>query len=76
MLKNLFRSFVIARTASAADEVIRNMSDRQLQDVGIDRGTHVRELMFRMQDEYAAQDAEAKVLKLPNIPLNIKLQSA
>ena len=76
MLKNLFRSFVIARTASAADEAIRNMSDRQLQDVGIDRRTHVRELIFRMQDEYVAQDAEAKVLKVSNVPLNIKLQSA
>jgi hypothetical protein len=76
MLKSLFRSFVIARTASAADEVIRNMSARQLQDVGIDRRTHVQELIARMQDDYAVQDAKDRSVITSAVPLSIKLQSA
>jgi len=76
MLKNLYRTFVIARTASAAAEIIRNMSVRQLQDVGIDRRTHVQELISRMQDDYAAQDAKDQSAITSDVPLSIKLQNA
>ena len=76
MLKNLFRSFVIARTASAADEAIRNMSAQQLQDIGIDRRTHVQELIARLQDDYALKDAEGRSVITSAVPLSIKLQSA
>ena len=76
MLKNLFRSFVIARTASAADEAIRNMSAQQLQDIGIDRRAHVQELIARLQDDYALKDAEGRSVITSAVPLSIKLQSA
>ena len=76
MLKNLVRSFVIARTASAADEAIRNMSAQQLQDIGIDRRTHVQELIARLQDDYALKDAEGRSVITSAVPLSIKLQSA
>ena len=48
MLKNLFRSLVIARTASAAQELVRNLSAHQLRDVGIDPDTHVQESLKRL----------------------------
>ena len=76
MVKNLFRSLVIARTASAAQELVRNMSAHQLRDVGIDPNTHVQQVIARMQAEFKAQDAEAKVLKASYVLLSIKLQSA
>ena len=76
MLKNLFRSLVIARTASAAQELVRNMSAHQLRDVGIDPNAHVQQVIARMQAEFKVQDAEAKVLKASYVPLSIKLQSA
>ena len=76
MLKNLVRSFVIARTASAADETIRNMSAQQLQDIGIDRRAHVQELIARLQDDYALKDAEGRSVITSAVPLSIKLQSA
>ena len=76
MLKNLFRSFVIARTASAADEAIRNMSAQQLQDIGIDRRAYVQELIARLQDDYALKDAEGRSVITSAVPLSIKLQSA
>mgnify|MGYP001179076809 CR=1 FL=1 len=76
MLKNLFRSLVIARTASAAQELVRNLSARQLRDVGINPDTHVQEVIARVHAEFKAQDAEAKVLIASYVPLSIKLQSA
>jgi hypothetical protein len=76
MLKNLFRLIVIARTASAAQELVRNMSAHQLQDVGIDPNTHVQQTIAGMKAEFKAQDEEAKVLKASNVRMSIKLQSA
>ena len=76
MLKNLFRSFVIARTASAAQELVRNLSAHQLRDIGVNPDTHVQEVIARIQAEFKAQDAKAKVLKASYVPLSIKLQSA
>jgi hypothetical protein len=76
MLKELYRSWKIARTAAAASEEIRNMSSRQLADIGISEHSHVPELIAGMQNDYAAADAAAKAVGDSTVSLSIKLQSA
>ena len=71
MLKDLYRSYVIARAATAAITVIQNMNKRQLEYVGINPDTHVKELMTRMHADFEAQDSKAKSLITSAVPLSV-----
>ena len=37
MFKKLYRAIAIARTRSAANDLVSNMTDRQLDDIGLNR---------------------------------------
>ena len=71
MLKDLYRSYVIARAATAANTVIQNMNKRQLEYVGINPDAHVKELMARMHADFEAQDAKAKSVITAAVPLSV-----
>ena len=45
MLKKLFRAMVLSRAASAANQTLKTLSDRQLDDMGLSRATFVREIV-------------------------------
>ena len=45
MLKKLFRSMILSRAASAANETLKTLSDRQLDDMGLSRTTFVSEIV-------------------------------
>jgi uncharacterized protein YjiS (DUF1127 family) len=64
MLRQLFKSMVVARQASAAIETLNHMSDRQLEDIGFTRANYVEKIKAIVLAELDAQDA-AKALKAP-----------
>ena len=72
MLRQLFKSMVVARQASAAIETLNHMSDRQLEDIGFTRANYVEKIKASVLAELDAQDA-AKALKAP---VNEKLVGA
>ena len=45
MLKKLFRAMILSRAASAANETLKTLSDRQLDDMGLSRATFVSEIV-------------------------------
>jgi len=64
MLRQLFKSMVVARQAAAAIETLNHMSDRQLEDIGFTRANYVEKIKANVLAELDAQDA-AKELKEP-----------
>ena len=51
MLKKLYKSLVLSRTASVANETLRTLSDRQLDDIGLSRATFVNEIVNSVRKE-------------------------
>ena len=45
MLKKIYKALVLSRIASAANETLRKLSDRQLDDMGLSRATFVSEIV-------------------------------
>ena len=45
MLKKLFRAMILSRAASAANQTLNTLSDRQLDDMGFSRTTFVSEIV-------------------------------
>ena len=45
MLKKLFRAMILSRTDSVANETLKTLSDRQLDDMGLSRATFVSEIV-------------------------------
>jgi hypothetical protein len=51
MLKKIYKSLVLSRTASVANETLRTLSDRQLDDMGLSRATFVNEIVNSVRKE-------------------------
>ena len=62
MLRQLFKSMVIARQASASIEALRFMSDRDLEDIGFTRATYVDQIKARVLAELDAADEQKAAL--------------
>ena len=62
MLRQLFKSMVVARQASAAIEALKYMSDRDLEDIGFTRATYVEQIKARVLAELDAADAQESAL--------------
>jgi uncharacterized protein YjiS (DUF1127 family) len=67
MLRQLFKSMVVARQAAAAIETLKHMSDRQLEDIGFTRATYVDQIKTSVLAELDAAD-EQKVVVAPVNP--------
>ena len=72
MLRQLFKSMVVARQASAAIEALRFMSDRDLEDIGFTRATYVEQIKARVLAELDAADEQEAALA----PVNPNLVGA
>ena len=72
MLRQLFKSMVVARQASAAIEALRFMSDRDLEDIGFTRATYVEQIKVRVLAELDAADEQEAALA----PVNPNLVGA
>ena len=51
MLKKIYKFLVLSRTASVANETLRTLSDRQLDDMGLSRTTFVNEIVDNVRKE-------------------------
>ena len=58
MLRQIFKSLIVARQASAAFETLSHLSDHQLQDIGFTRATYVDEIKAQVLVEM--DDADEK----------------
>ena len=59
MFRQLFKSLVIARQASATLQVMRYISDNQLADIGFTRSNYVEGMKAQILKELNAEDANA-----------------
>ena len=62
MLRQLFKSMVVARQASASIEALRFMSNRDLEDIGFTRATYVDQIKARVLAELDAADEQKAAL--------------
>ena len=51
MLKKIYKALVLSRIASAANETLRTLSDRQLDDMGLTRATFVNEIVNSVRQD-------------------------
>ena len=73
MLRQLFKSMVVARQASASHEAMRYMTNRQLDDIGFTRDNYIEGIKARISAELEAEDATAKAKSVA--PVNVNLQA-
>ncbi len=64
MLKKLFKSMILSRAASAANQTLKTLSDRQLDDMGLSRTTFVSEIVSSVRKDLdtAANDMSHRQL--------------
>ena len=72
MLRQLFKSMVVARQASAAIEALKYMTDRDLEDIGFTRATYVEQIKASVLAELDAVDEQKAVVA----PVNPNLVGA
>ena len=72
MLRQLFKSMVVARQAAVAIETLKYMSDRQLEDIGFTRATYVDQIKASVLAELDAVDEQKAVVA----PVNPNLVGA
>ena len=56
MLRQIFKSLIVARQASAAFETLSHLSNHQLQDIGFTRATYVDEIKAQVLAEMDAAE--------------------
>ena len=67
MLRQLYKSMVVARQASAAKEAMRYMTNHQLGDIGFTRDNYIEGIKALISAELDAKDAKAMSGLLVNI---------
>jgi uncharacterized protein YjiS (DUF1127 family) len=72
MLRQIFKSLIVARQASAAFETLSHLSDHQLQDIGFTRATYVDEIKAQVLAEMDAADEK----KATQMQINPNLMGA
>jgi uncharacterized protein YjiS (DUF1127 family) len=79
MLRKIYRAMALAQAASAANQMLLHVSDRQLDDMGISRETFAAEMKAKVQAGFDAQDAakaDESVRKMVNHMINPNLAGA
>ncbi len=56
MLRKLFKSMTLSRAASAANQTLKTLSDRQLDDMGFSRTTFVSEMVSSVTKDLDTAD--------------------
>ena len=69
MLRQIFKSLIVARQASAAFETLSHLSNQQLQDIGFTRATYVDEIKAQVLAQLdAAEKKKATQMQItPNL---------
>ena len=70
MLKKLFKSMILSRAASAANQTLKTLSDRQLDDMGFSKTTFVSEIVSSVRKDLDTADNDMSHRQLINRIIN------
>ena len=56
MLKTIYRAIIIAQTRNAAYHLLNNATERQLDDMGINKATFADDMVAQVKAEFATAD--------------------
>ena len=73
MLKKIYKALVLSRIASAANETLRTLSDRQLDDMGLSRATFVNEIVNSVRKDLNTAENSPSTRQMINQIINPNL---
>ena len=73
MLKKLFRAMILSRAASAANQTLKTLSDRQLDDMGLSRTTFVSEIVNIVRKDLDTAENDMSHRQMINLIVNPNL---
>ena len=73
MLKKLFRAMILSRAASAANQTLETLSDRQLDDMGFSRTTFVSEIVNSVRKDLNTAENDMSHRQMLNLIINPNL---
>ena len=73
MLKKLFRAMILSRAASAANQTLKTLSDRQLDDMGFSRTTFVSEIVNSVRKDLDTTENDMSHRQIINLIVNPNL---
>ena len=66
MFKKFYRAMILSRAASAANETLKTLSDRQLDDMGLSRATFVSEIVNSVRKDLDAVENSPSTRQMIN----------
>ena len=73
MFKKFDRARILSRAASAANETLKTLSDRQLDDMGLSRATFVSEIVNSVRKDLDAAESSPSTRQMINQIINPNL---
>ena len=73
MFKKFYRAMILSRAASAANETLKTLSDRQLDDMGLSRATFVSEIVHSVRKDLDAVESSPSTRQMINQIINPNL---
>lgn len=73
MLKKLYKAMILSRAASAANETLKTLSDRQLDDMGLSRATFVSEIVNSVRKDLDTTENSPSTRQMINQIINPNL---
>ena len=73
MLKKLFKAMILSHAASAANQTLKTLSDRQLDDMGVSRATFVREIVNSVRKDLDTAENDMSHRQMINRIINSNL---
>ena len=73
MFKKFYRAMILSRAVSAANETLKTLSDRQLDDMGLSRATFVSEIVNSVRKDLDAAQSSPSTRQMINQIINPNL---
>ena len=73
MFKKFYRAMILGRAASAANETLKTLTDRQLDDMGLSRATFVSEIVNSVRKDLDAAESSPSTRQMINQIINPNL---
>ena len=73
MFKKFYRAMILSRAASAANETLKTLSDRQLDDMGLSRATFVSEIIDSVSKDLDTAENSPSTRQMINQIINPNL---
>ena len=70
MLKKLFKAMILGRAACAANQTLKTLSDRQLNDMGLSRTTFINEIVISVMKDLDKAEKDMSHRQMINLIVN------